>query len=77
MCEVKGRVYEVRLGKREESSYGMGGKRMRSLRSSNFSNPMTSRDWLQDKTDYTYPCNSNAQKKCDYHKISFLKHLYT
>ena len=46
-CEVKRRVFEVRLGQRRGSSYGMGGRGIRSLRSSNFSNLRTSRDWLQ------------------------------
>ena len=49
MCkyEAKGRVFEVRLVQLGGSSYGMGGRGMRSLRSGNFSNPRTSRDWLQ------------------------------
>ena len=46
-CEVKGRVCEVRLGQKGGNSYGNGGKGMRSLQSRNFSNPRTSRDWLQ------------------------------
>ena len=44
---MKGKVCEVGLGQRGGSSYGKGGRGIRSLRSSNFSNPRTSRDWLQ------------------------------
>ena len=44
---MKGRACEVRLGQREGNSYGKGGRGMRNLRSSNISNPRTSRDWLQ------------------------------
>ena len=39
----EGRVCEVKLGHRRGSSYGEDGRGMRSLRSSNFSNPRTSR----------------------------------
>ena len=44
---MKGTVCEVSLGRRRESSYGKGGRGMRSLRSSNFCFPRNFRDWLQ------------------------------
>ena len=46
-CEVKGRVCDISLGQRGGSSYGKGGRGMRSLRSSKFPNPKTSRVRLQ------------------------------
>ena len=44
---MKGRVCEVRLGEKRGSIYGKSRRGMRSLRSSNFSNPSTSQNWLQ------------------------------
>ena len=44
---MKWRVFEVRLGERGGSYHVMGGRGMRSLGSSKFSTPRTSRDWLQ------------------------------
>ena len=45
--EGTSRKCEVRLGQRGGSSYGKGGRGMRSLGSSIFSNPRTSLDWFQ------------------------------
>ena len=44
-CEVKSMVCEVSLEQRGESSYGPGGRGMKSLRSIKFSNPRISRVW--------------------------------
>ena len=46
------RKCEVRLGKRGGSSYGKNGRGMKSLWSSNFSNPRTSRDWRLDRRGF-------------------------